>query len=556
MRARASHLLLIVAVSAGLAGAAQSRGWLDLTELRHVMHLSAGLGLLWALAAAVRGNMDTPAPRATFADSALCAALGAGVTAIVIAAHALTFALLYRLASDEPAGASLRLSGALAMVALLAAIGAWRVARPEAHQPVALLLVAALLLAWVSLALPAEAERLWPAARPRALDAPWRWMVLLFATQAWLVLGATGLHERAVRKREQSAWPDRLALLVDPRPNWAEFHEAVAVLAAGVLLLGTYQLVRGEPPRKIDGLLNSAAALGAGAGCFLLAHRRWSANLFGLGLALVTLGTATLPTLLVSSRPAESYAIRAPALLNAALFGLTFMAFVWFWLSRFWGQQLHEGAAWTTAGRAIPHAWRGGFLITALATLVSYQMVFWPSWPNVVAPDNQPLRWLAGLAGLGLLTVVAGQAATRANSTTLAALAVAVACAVPLFAWVRWHASPLRGWMGQHAALLLAVAALPMLGLSHVAVTTRWRVFSPPLWLLAMLVLPAGAMLALLSPDRAASAWIRPLVLAAVGGLYAIAGGRQQRRLLLALAAVLLLSAAFLLVKMLSPGRV
>lgn len=549
MPARLSQLFALLALGATAAFALHVRGWVDVHEVRHWLHFFAGGSLFLCLFAAALQPRRDEAAAPKWADAALFAALLFGVAAAVLAVHGLTFNMLQRLFGESAELPAIELSGAFSIAGLIAALAAWRLARPDPHQPAVAILLSVLLVTWCGLLWPAPggdyAASAFGAAR---VETPWwRWIVLVCGAYAVIIFAAAVLHERAIRRTQFAAWPDRIELLLEPVPKWPEFYSAAAVLAATVLLLGTLQIVRGGPPHRGLAIANVAGALLAAVGCFYLAHRRWSANLFGLGAGLITLAAAALATLFIPPRPAATFSVRTPVLLNAVLFGLLFMSFLWFWLARFWKQQLFDGVAWTTAGRAIPYAWRAGFLTAALATLVAYQMVFWPNWPSVLAPDNSPARWIFGLLLLALLTRVTAANAVRANSATLATLSVAAACAIPLFALIRTDNAALRGWVTQYLPIVLAVAALPILAVAEALAETRHRVFGPPLWFLALLILPGLALAGILSSSRAPAEWLRPLTLAAVGGLYGVAGGREGRRAFLLLAAVLLLVAAYML---------
>ncbi len=517
-------------------------------DLRLLAHLAAALCVVWS-AVGIFTLRPTHKEEETrgFAASALAGALVFGVLAAVIVVYGLTFVVLYRLFAPQAPIVFDARAGTLDLALLLLAVGLWAQRTRESHQPAILLLLVALLATSAAMLVRPAAGSLGADATGRSTPVGWwQWLALLSGSYGLIVLAAYVLCERYHRRRQIAAWPDRLANLVMSPPRWEGFFEAVAVIATGVLLLGTYAIVRGGPPGIGLGIVLMAAAAAAGAGCLALCQRVWNANLFGLGAALMTLTAATLCTLLVPDRPGASAAVRLPIVHNAALFGLVFMTFLWFWLSRFWRQQLLDGQPWTAAGRAIPYARRSGFLVAALTALISYQIALWPMLPSVVAPDAATHRWVLGLSAIGLLSLVLAWDARHSRSTAVAALCIASVGAAIAFAFARWPDPVLRGRLIQYFPIVAAATALPLLAIAEMLPSTeRWRCFAPPLWIVALLLLPAWSLLTLVAAPRQPAAWLTPMSLAAVGGVYALAGSREGRRAFLALSVVLLLAAAF-----------
>jgi hypothetical protein len=285
--------------------------------------------------------------------------------------------------------------------------------------------------------------------------------------------------------------------------------------------------------------------------CMYMTYRRWSGNSAGLGISLLTLAAAAVACALtpVFSRAAVTaeYAVRLPILCNAMLYALALMVVLWSWLARFWKQQLLHGAAWTTTGQMIPTTLRASYLLTGVAVLIAYQMALWPERMLAGAEDNSVGRIIAGGGALGLLTLISIRNARRLGSSPWAALAatlsVALAAALVLFIFWRLPVSADRGWVRQYSAIVLSAAAAPILIVAESLPRTGWRSFGPPLWWLAMLVLPAAALMGLLGPERQPAEWVRPATFTVLGALYLFAGRREHRWAMLVLGSVLIVLA-------------
>ena len=134
------------------------------------------------------------------------------------------------------------------------------------------------------------------------------------------------------RRRVWQTEPERLLDLPAKHPFWLGAVQLLCVLVGlGVLLM----------PRMI---LGPAAVFLAALATLTAAHRQQSNKGGELGLALVGEGM-----ILAAERWLPTFGHNA--LLGCGLAGVYLL-----WLSRFWQQQLHEGQAWTTAGRLIPSA--------------------------------------------------------------------------------------------------------------------------------------------------------------------------------------------------------
>ena len=111
-----------------------------------------------------------------------------------------------------------------------------------------------------------------------------------------------------------------------------------------------------------------------------------------------------------------------------------------------------------------------------------------------------------------------------------------------VFLFIRMPAPVLRGWIIQYSAVVLGGLALPLLLTAESLGAERWRYLAPPLWLLALLVLPAAALAQLLSPERQPAEWVKPATIATLGLVYGLAGRREHRRAFLVLGAVLFIA--------------
>ncbi|MEE8169825.1 MAG: hypothetical protein V3T70_04690, partial [Phycisphaerae bacterium] len=354
-------------------------------------------------------------------------------------------------------------------------------------------------------------------------------------------------RDMGYRRRRAAAWTDRLEQLLEPYPIWPGFDRGCAVLAAAVLLLGVYHLIR---PAVVESPADWVCLASAGAtsmACLYASHRTWNRNIAGLGLALLTIAIVSATSMVMAPDPTWEYARQFPVRLNAAIFGLIVMILLYEWLPDVWAQQLMDGKPWTTTGRLIPHARRAAFMNAALGVMVGYNMAVWPLNPVAVAPDSGVSRWVFGMLSLSLLALVTGRFARRRNYVPLAALSVAALVGVFLFAFVRWPTSPGRGWLVQNASLVFAIVSLPVLGIAETLPKTRGESFAQPLWFLALLFLPAFALIQL--APRPPTEWLRPLTFTVLAATYAIAAAREHRRLLFVPSGALFLVAVATLIQ-------
>jgi hypothetical protein len=488
-----------------------------------------------------------------FAWSLVC-----GMAAAVLLIFVMVFATWSRVLDPDSLIERLTSAGAMDLLALIIAALFWRAAVSRPHQPVVLLVLLALLVWWSSLMIPSGVGSLELAGRlpggMRGLivayqPAWWTWTFHMQFGFAVLLVSAAVMQEWRYRARRRRAWPDRLDDLLEPYSRWPAYIQVEAIIAAAILIVGVYQIVRPYPTAWQLNLANFLVSLAAGITCLFLIYRRWSGNTAGLGVALVTLAAVALACLVaIALSPLErsaDYARRIPILDNAVLSALALAIVFWSWLTGFWHQQLDHGRPWTTTGRMIPFARRAAFLLSALAALVAFRMALWPRQVLANINDGSPGRLAAGLAAVLLLAWLTGRKARKEDSTADATFSVAFVLAAMVFLFVRIAPSSRRdwGWLIQYETVVLGFACLPILVAAELLTKTRWRSFSTPLWLLALLILPMRVLILLLPSNRLPAEWVRPMVLAILGAVYSFAGSRESRRAILVLGGVLLLAA-------------
>jgi hypothetical protein len=496
-----------------------------------------------------------PRPSPTFFAWSLTCGVAAAILLLVVLVLATASRVLN---PDESLIERLSSAGAMDLLALLVAALFWKVTASRPYQPVVLLVVLALLVWWSGLMIPSGIGSLELAHRTatgtRSLivayqPAWWTWTFQLQFGFAFLLASAAVIQEWRYRVRRCRAWPDRLDDLLEPYSRWPAYIQAEAVIAAAILIIGVYQIVRPYPTAWQLSLANFLVSAVAGLICLFMIYRRWSGNTAGLGVALVTLAAVALACLvaiaIVPFDRSADYARRIPILDNAILLALAVAIALWSWLTGFWDQQLLDGRPWTTAGRMIPFARRAAFLISALATLVAFRMALWPRQVLANINDGSPWRLAAGLAAVLLLAWITGRKARRENSTGDATFSVAFLIAALVFLFVRIAPADRRewGWLIQYETVVLSFACLPILVAAELLDKTKWRSFSAPLWLLALFIIPLRVLILLLPANRLPAEWVRPMVLAVLGAMYSFAGSRESRRAILVLGGVLLLAA-------------
>jgi len=266
------------------------------------------------------------------------------------------------------------------------------------------------------------------------------WALALAAGLAAVLCGfviARGVRRGSQRSRWMRTDPDRL---LEPDPRWPGFRSSCTAVGLLLILLVCYHLLFGidaEPVGQRLGALAMAVIAGAGAVALLvLLGRGWSVNLADVGMGLMSLAVCCVTLVVLSGRPAD-LSHRYPLILNALLVGLALMAWFWNWLRCVWLQQLHEGVAWTTAGKMIGPATRMAFIAGTAGLLVASLMAVWPRLSAIPAMDHSLGRMVCGVAGHLLLLWAVLWGARRVGQARFIGLAVLTAVSLLAFVYVR-----------------------------------------------------------------------------------------------------------------------
>jgi hypothetical protein len=194
------------------------------------------------------------------------------------------------------------------------------------------------------------------------------WLALLLGTLALLLVLLLVVLDWYLRSR---AWHGHPYRAPPPTPRRTVGHAAALALSAAAGLAALPVLASWVT--VFSGALSAYAAFGT-------AHRTGWAAAGWLGLLLVVQAVAALAWVcLVFDR-------------SSAISGLVLPGALLIWLALFWRQQLHNGQAWTTAGRLIAPASRLAAALTAGAFVL-------------VAAGFAPL---GGMLGSGGVVVTAG----------------------------------------------------------------------------------------------------------------------------------------------------
>lgn len=556
--------LFVCAASVGIGVAAFARYEAMKADIAGIARIASALSLLWAVFGCMAGRLadrasaDQDHQNRTEAGDASAVeasaplfhawALVTGIAATVLLTCIMALAAVSRLDPNE-AARLLAWDGAWNFVALLIAAALWRFSGHHPQQPAILLILVAMLAVWTGLMLPSGSGSS-AVVFGQGLELPrwWTWTMHVEVALALILVLAAWTQEWRYRARRRGAWPENLDDLLRPYSRWPAYIQAEAVMAAAVLILGVYHIVRPVPTDWQVGAINLVVTASAGLTCLFVSYRRWSGNTAGLGISLLTLAFSVLACmaarLFSDAMATGEYAVRVPLLDNAVLYGLALMIALWSWLAKVWEQQLLNGIAWTTTGRMIPHALRASFLLSAIAALVAFHMALWPEFVTSNAPDDSLSRLIAGVPAMVLLAFGAAKRARRFDSSADATLCMAFVLALLCFVTLRLPASAARGWLVQYEAIVLAVLCIPLLLLAERFQKTVWRSFTMPLWLLALFILPTRALVDLLPSNRLPADWVRPGALAVLGALYLLAGRREHRRAILVLGVVLVIAAA------------
>lgn len=546
--------LFVGATTLGVAWAVFYHRWPAAGNVYLAAGVASGLGAVWAVfgrIAARQPTQETVEPAIRSSATFFAWSLVSAVAAVALVLYLLIFATWVRLLDPDALSQTLSPAGLGVFAALIVAVCAWRSASARAEQPTIVLALAAALIWWSGLTLPAGlgVHAASTAAIARFQPRWWSWPLHVQAGLSILSVAAIVWQDVRHRARRRRAWPDALDALLTPYARWPGYIQVEAVIAAAILLLGVYQLVRPDSAVWQPMLVNCIACAATGAACLFATYRRWSGNTTGLGIALVTLAAVVLACLfatrLAGLTASTEYVQRIPILDGAMLCGLLVMVPLWSWLAGVWDQQLLDGQPWTTTGRMIPHTRRAAFLLSALAALIAFRMALWPRLVAATVEDVSMARWGVSAATILGMAVIVALRARRRESIADATLSVAFLVAMLLFAFVHAPARARQawGWIIQYETVVLSAASVAVILVAEGLHSTRWRSFSMPLWVLALLVLPIRVLVELLPSRRLPAEWIRPMSLAILGAMYSFAGRREHRRAILVLGLVLLVAA-------------
>jgi hypothetical protein len=515
-QSRASALgwsLLVAAVSLAVAGALLRHVGLRKPDIWLVTHVTAALALAWTATHAIVHRVGLRTRHGHDAATVLgFSALACGMVAFIILIYVAVFELAFRTigyavfrhppAIVEPAG--------LLDIAVIAGATTISLRVTREHALATLLLwLGTFAGVWVGLLVkPVQAWQLPGSEIQTSIPTAWPLPIMLIAGFV-LAIAAAAQHLADVRRRYR-AWPDHLEWLLEPVRPWPGFRFSAGIIGVAVLLLGCLMLNR---------TLTAPAAGAAAFAMFLLLARRWNADLAELGMTLTTV--AVVAAALIGHPPLRESVKNFAPLLGRALITLAVMVAFWHALAAIWRQQLHDGQAWTTAGRMIPVARMVGFMLAAVGTLVAFNLALWPRMPMVPRTDATRAEWVFGLLGeIGLFAATAG-AALHTRKTTLAWLSLLVLVAGIVFVHQRIEGSVVRLWINRHAPLILAFAA-PAVAVLPLRLRSG-HPYHEPLTVTGMAVLPVAAVVLALTtdPSRLAGRWVEIATLAAVGAWFA-----------------------------------
>lgn len=228
------------------------------------------------------------------------------------------------------------------------------------------------------------------------------------------------------RRRRERAWPDHLEHLHEGFGAWWPLRPLGLLIGLIVLGVGI---------AEIDRWMTLVSAVALGASLLVLAHRRWGEPPAYLGMAVATLAVCAALATVVGFFTHLGW--ERQILWDCVLVGLAMMVFMWLWLPRFWDQQLHQGQAWTTAGRLIAPARRMGYVVALIGAVVAGRVAVWAQWPSPGAEDvSEPAGWI-GAGAIVLLVLALVNRARAARSIGLGVLATLVILMGGIHCWLR-----------------------------------------------------------------------------------------------------------------------
>lgn len=508
--------LLVAAVSLAVGGVVLQWSWSDQRVLWIVTHVVAGLSLAWMVACA---SLAPRLRRPIGGHDALAImqfwAVACGMVAVIVLLYVAVFEVAYRTVGYaaflyRPRRIPLIGLADLAAVFAAACIGL----RLTGDRALVTLLfwLAILGSVWCAL-LGAPVEAPISTAGVPIPPVPTAWPLTAQVGAALTVAVFAIARWTADRQRRVRAWPHALERLTEPSDLWPGFRLSLGIVGVAVLVIGCLMLPR---------WLVAPAAAAASFGLFLLVSHRWSENIADTAIALATLAVVAL--VMVGDWAPRRTPADYPALFNRAVFGLAVMCWLWYWLSCVWQQQLHDGRAWTAAGRMIPVAQRVAYLLGAVGVLAAFELAAWPRFTRVTDPDRSMARWIAGPAAIGLLAVGLAHASHRTRKVTVAWLSVLALVALGVFLYVRGGGSRPQVIFTQYAPLWL-LALAPAALMARVALRrSHDHPFGPVLERVAILLAPTAAVMALVAmpPTVLDGPWVRQATLASVAAWYVL----------------------------------
>lgn len=529
--------MFTTAVSIGLLVVCWNLRWPTDSPWALVAHGGAAICVLWGaveyLLCRLRPHLgETPVGRDLVAVLHVAQTI-AGLFCAIIIFYVATLEVLIRIPSlpyysyRQYLQVNLWQSGGLdlAVVAVVILVGWWR--HHNYGLLTALFWLLMLSVLWGALQIP-DLRAVQVGGVQRAVFVDWVSPMVLGA--AFVVAAFTSLQGWLEHRRRLHAWPDRLDDLVSPAPVWPGFCYSVGLVSVGVLVAGGVFITSPWTP---------VSALLAGASLLALASRRWDENFADAALALITLAVVSL-----SMVGLQGYTPRAAffaSAFNRAVLSLAIMAGFWHWVAGVWMQQLDNEQPWTTAGRLIRPARRVGFLLGALAVLVSLELAFWPKMPYVDILDNSVWRWVSGLTANAALILILWAAARGTGKPTLAWLMAFAVVSALTFVVVRLEGTRAYTGFVQYWPVLIAAASAGLIVLAAWAARSEgWRMFVEPLYVFGIVIAPVVAIAgAALIESFMMPTWMPAATFAMLAGVYLLAAllpPRPRRFLLLTFA--------------------
>lgn len=455
-------------------------------------HAGAALCLFWALVSALQPHAALLAGREKDDLTAVAqvAAMAGGMLCLVILLYVATYETLERIVNWTEASTRPPLNAVplIDLGAVAAAIAVAAVKRRSAILVTPLFWTLCFACLWLALTIhPASTRPLIGPKPAEALVGGWTRVLQVGLTAVLVVF--VGLQGQVYRRRRTAGWPNRMIDFTKPYPMWPGFRYSAGVVA--IILIA-------DACMNLSGWPTVACCVAASAAVFYLVYRRWNENLADAAAGLVTVAVTSAFVTLSPSRSQELTDVY-PVRFNYALIGMTLMTGVWFWIARFWSQQLHDGRSWTTAGRMIPIAQRFGTIVAGLAMVVAAQLALWPRYPSVNVADDGTGRIVTGVIAFVLLTLVLWRCARQVQRSSLVVMCMTSVMIGCMFLWVRLRPGPTKAWITEHWPMMLAAASVPVVIGAVRARSRGSAAFAEPLIGLGTVVMPGLALIGLVT---------------------------------------------------------